>query len=88
MASASRIDVHQHLLPPEFLAALGRHGMSAWAPAAWSAESALSMMDEHEIATGVLSLSTPGPHLGDDAEARQLARQINERLAELGQRPA
>ena len=74
MTSASRIDVHQHLLPPEFLAALDRHGMSAWAPAAWSAKSALSMMDEQEIATGVLSLSTPGPHLGDDAEARQLAR--------------
>jgi 6-methylsalicylate decarboxylase len=83
MSEASRIDVHQHLLPPEFLEALERHGMSAWAPAAWSADSALSMMDEHEISTGVLSLSTPGPHLGDDAEARILARKINERLAEL-----
>ena len=83
MGNASRIDVHQHLLPPEFLAALERHGMSAWAPAAWSADGALAMMDEHEISTGVLSLSTPGPHLGDDAEARLLARQINERLAEL-----
>jgi len=82
---ANRIDVHQHLLPPEFLAALDRHGMSAWAPAKWSAEGALAMMDEHQIATGILSLSTPGPHLGNDAEARVLARQVNERQAALVQ---
>ncbi len=83
--NAARIDVHQHLLPPEFVAALDRHGMSAWAPAKWSVEGALAMMDQHQIATGVLSLSTPGPHLGDDAEARTLARQVNERQAALVQ---
>lgn len=82
---ASRIDVHQHLLPPEFVEALDRHGMSAWAPVKWSKEGALAMMDQHQIATGVLSLSTPGPHLGDDLEARSLARQINERQAALVQ---
>ena len=81
--NASRIDVHQHLLPPEFLAALERHGMSAWAPFKWSAEGALAMMDDHRIATGILSLSTPGPHLGDDAEARILTLQVNERIAGL-----
>ncbi len=85
MGNAARIDVHQHLLPPEFIAALDRHAMSAWAPVKWSAEGALAMMDEHQIATGVLSLSTPGPHLGDDAEARMLARQVNERQAALVQ---
>ncbi len=83
MASAARIDVHQHTLPPEFLAALERHGMSDWAPQAWSAAGAIAMMDAHEIATGVLSLSTPGPHLGDDAEARDLTKQVNEGLAGL-----
>ena len=83
MSNDSRIDVHQHLLPPEFIAALERHGLSAWAPAAWSAESAIAMMDTHEVATGVLSLSTPGTHFGDDAEGRVLTRKINERLARL-----
>ena len=78
-----RIDVHQHILPPEFLVALQRHGMGAWAPESWSAEGALAMMDEHRIATGILSLSTPGPNLGDDEEGRRLAEQVNERLAEL-----
>ncbi|WP_428391546.1 amidohydrolase family protein [Lichenicoccus sp.] len=83
MAGASRIDMHQHLLPPEFVSALERHGMGAWAPAGWSAEGALAMMDAHEIAAGVLSLSTPGPCLGDESESRLLTRQINQRLAEL-----
>ena len=80
---ASRIDVHQHLLPPEFVAALDRHGMAAWGRFPWSAESAIATMDRHGIATGILSLSTPGTHLGDDAEARILTRQINERIAGL-----
>ena len=83
MTDAARIDTHQHVLPPEFLAALDRHGMSAWAPAAWTAEGALAAMDQHEIATGVLSLSTPGTHFGDNAEGRLLTQQINERLANL-----
>ena len=81
--SASRIDMHQHPLPPEFVAALERHGQGAWAPVGWSAEGALAAMDQHEIATGVLSLSTPGTHMGDDVEARNLTREINERLANL-----
>ena len=83
MSDAARIDVHQHPLPPEFVAALERHGLGHWAPVGWSAEGALAAMDEHRIATGILSLSTPGPHFGDDAEGRDLAKQINERLADL-----
>jgi 6-methylsalicylate decarboxylase len=82
----SSIDVHQHILPPEFLEALERKGKSAWAPAKWSADAALAMMDRHRIATGILSLSTPGPHLGNDAEARILARQVNDRIAALVQK--
>ena len=83
MTGAFRIDVHQHPLPPEFVAALERHGMGGWAPVGWSAEGALAAMDEHEISTALLSLSTPGTHLGDDAEGRILTLQINERLANL-----
>ena len=83
MSSSARIDVHQHIIPPEFVAALERHGMSAWAPSPWTAQDALAMMDEHGITTGVLSLSTPGPHLGDDEEAILLTRQVNERQARL-----
>ena len=77
----ARIDVHQHLIPPEFREALDRHGMGGWAPFEWSEEGALAMMDKFGIATGLLSLSTPGPHLGDDVEARELTERINERIA-------
>lgn len=83
---ARRIDVHQHLLPPEFLAVLERHGVSGqWAPVTWTAEGALAMMDEHQITTGVLSLSAPGPNFGDLAEAKTLTLQVNERQAALVQ---
>ncbi|WP_428374249.1 amidohydrolase family protein [Lichenicoccus sp.] len=86
MNDLARIDVHQHLIPPEFREALGRHGMAGWAPFEWSEAGALAMMDDFGIATGLLSLSTPGPHLGDDLEARELTRRINERIAGMVQR--
>lgn len=83
MSSAARIDVHQHLLPRVYVAALERHGLGGWAPAAWSSAGALALMDSYEIATGVLSLSTPGTHFGDDTEARNLSKAVNEEHAEL-----
>jgi predicted TIM-barrel fold metal-dependent hydrolase len=83
--SASRIDVHQHLLPPAYRELLDRRGLSAggWPMPAWDPQSALAMMDRRSIATGVLSLSAPGVHFGDDAEGRALARSVNEFGAEL-----
>lgn len=41
------------------------------------------MMDARGIAAGVLSVSTPGVHLGDDGEAGDVARQVNEYTADL-----
>lgn len=72
-----RIDVHQHLLPPAYAAWLRSKGVQEAGGRelpAWSAEEALRLMDAHEIATAVLSLSTPGVRIDaakrDDAEAR------------------
>ncbi|NSC19823.1 amidohydrolase [Streptomyces albus subsp. chlorinus] len=80
--TTGRIDLHQHLVPrgyrEAFAAAGGEHALPQWSPSA-----ALAMMDEHLIATGVLSLSTPGTHFGDDAAARQLTERINDDHAEL-----
>ena len=44
----------------------------------WSAEATLAMMDRMNIATGMLSVSSPGVHFGNDAKARLLARSVNE----------
>lgn len=82
----SRIDVHQHLVPRFFVDAVAESGLSGWSDydlPAWSPEGALSMMDARSVRTGVLSLSAPGTHFGDDAAARDLATRVNETQAEL-----
>ncbi|MEV0663795.1 amidohydrolase family protein [Actinomadura luteofluorescens] len=81
-----RIDVHQHLLPEPYVQWLRSKGIGQAGGRelpAWSADSAIAMMDDHSISTGMLSLSTPGTHLGDDAHALDKARQINDIGAEL-----
>jgi predicted TIM-barrel fold metal-dependent hydrolase len=77
----NRIDVHFHYLSPEYreklVDAVGGSPDGFAAPQ-WSADAALAMMDRMNIATGMLSVSSPGVHFGDDAKARQLARSVNE----------
>ncbi len=75
-----RIDTHQHIVPPSYAAWLKARGITAGGLPipAWSAEGALDLMDSLGIAAGVLSVSTPGVHLGDDAQARAMAREVNE----------
>jgi len=85
-----RIDVHQHILPPAYAAwlrAKGVHEAGGRELPAWSAGEALAVMEQHEIATAILSVSTPGVRLDpgerDVAEARKMARQVNEFSAEV-----
>ena len=82
---SDRIDVHQHLLPARYRAALESSGTTAggWPTPSWSPGDATAMMDDAGIATGVLSISAPGVHFGDDAAARDLAREVNDFQAEL-----
>ncbi|MDT8913392.1 amidohydrolase family protein [Amycolatopsis sp. PS_44_ISF1] len=80
-----KIDVHQHLVPPAYRRALetGSRTPGGWPVPDWTPEGALAMMDEAGIATGVLSISSPGVHFGDDVAARELARETNDYHAEL-----
>jgi predicted TIM-barrel fold metal-dependent hydrolase len=82
---AARIDTHSHVVPPEYATWLHRQGASAGGLPipSWDADSALSLMDRHEIATAVLSVSTPGVHLGDGTDARAMARHMNEYAAQM-----
>jgi len=88
-----RIDVHQHILPDGYAAELRSRGVAeagGRALPAWSADAALQLMDANDIASAVLSVSTPGVHLNPDRvvcrEARSLARAVNEQAADLCRR--
>jgi predicted TIM-barrel fold metal-dependent hydrolase len=81
-----RIDVHHHVLPAEYLRAVARHGYTGGGDIAfpqWNVEQALELMDRNGIATAITSMSLPGVSFGDAAEARTLARRINEIQADL-----
>ena len=63
-----------------------RHGsrtIGGWLMPEWDPPAAIAMMDEAGIETGILSISAPGVHFGDDAAARELARELNDYQAEL-----
>jgi predicted TIM-barrel fold metal-dependent hydrolase len=76
------IDVHAHYLPERYRDALldNGHGQPDGFPhiPAWSAEEHVAVMDRLGIATSLLSISSPGVHLGDDAATRDRAREVNE----------
>jgi 6-methylsalicylate decarboxylase len=72
------IDVHSHAVLPFGRKPAGGGG----GPPEWSPEGAIANMDEHRIAARVLSL----PHAANHAtgqEARDVARRVNEALAEI-----
>ena len=85
MAAPRRIDTHHHIVPAAYAAWLKRKGMEAGGLPIpeWSADSAIALMDKYGIQTAIVSVSTPGVNLGDDAEAREKARELNEYAAEL-----
>ena len=76
----SRIDVHFHIIPEFYsraaLAAGKAPARGTFPP--FTPDLALELMDANGIATAITSLSQPGAHFGDDANARNLARQCND----------
>jgi 6-methylsalicylate decarboxylase len=77
-----KIDVHAHYLPDGYRAALQRAGHDQpdgmpWLPE-WSANQHLEVMDRLGVARSLLSVSSPGVHLGDGASPVDLAREVNE----------
>mgnify|MGYP001182374028 CR=1 FL=1 len=85
---AERIDVHQHIVPPEYARWLrGKRVADAAGRELpdWDADSALELMDRHKIRTAILSVSTPGTTPGEPAEAAEVARAANEFSSKLAQ---
>jgi 6-methylsalicylate decarboxylase len=77
-----KLDVHAHYLPAPYRLALERagHAQPDGMPQVpdWSADAHVALMDRLDIATALLSISSPGVHLADEAAARDLARAVNE----------
>lgn len=79
----SRIDTHHHVVPPEYAQWLHAKGeLAGGLPIPdWSPHAALELMDRHRVDTAVLSVSTPGTHLGDGTDAAAMARVVNDYAA-------
>ncbi len=83
--SGSRcIDVHLHTIPSAYRRSLTGRGIDRSGGLDlpdWRPDLSLGVMDRNGITTAVLSVSAPGVHFGDDADARELARLCNEAAA-------
>ena len=78
------IDVHQHVLPPEYVKALESRGIMPkgnvpWPK--WNPELALETMERNGIDKGVFFVSEPGTDFNDREWGRYLARMVNEYCA-------
>lgn len=85
-AGRYRIDLHAHVLPPEYRSALLSRGMftiGGFPTSDWSPEAAVDFMDRYGIQAQVLSVSDPGVSFLRGLEAVDLARSVNTYLAEL-----
>lgn len=81
----TRIDTHSHVVPPFYADWLRSKGaLAGGLPIpAWDADAALSVMDRHDVDAAILSVSTPGVFLGDGADARGMARDVNDHAAQV-----
>ena len=81
-----RIDVHHHIVPADYVEAVGRAGVTnagGFPFPHWDLESTLAMLERCDIQTAVTSISCPGVYFGAADPARKLARRCNELAAKL-----
>ena len=79
------VDVHAHCLPKEYLDAMnaaGVHDVEGFPLPKWSEEEHLAEMDRNGITSSVLSVSTPGLEFVTGQKCFDLARKLNEDMAE------
>jgi predicted TIM-barrel fold metal-dependent hydrolase len=85
--SPHRIDVHHHILPPDYVAEVGDDLIGPISVAnrtpTWSPQISIETMDRNGIATALTSISAPGFWFGDAKATQRLCRSANDYAAEL-----
>lgn len=80
------IDIHTHLIPPEYRSALekaDRLTEDGFPCPVWSAEAHRSFMEQSGIGTCVLSISSPHQMVGSSSDGLTLTKQLNDSMAKL-----
>lgn len=87
--SAQTIDVHTHIIVPEYIEVLKAHGAEleeTFPLPAWNVEQHLAFMDSAGIRTAVLTMPAPQPYYDNVGESAKCIRRVNEISAAIKQR--
>ena len=80
------VDVHAHVFPDFYAKEMREAGVNdvdGWKFPSWTVESALDAMDQNNIRTQMLSVSSPGISFVDVRRRPDFARRMNEYIARL-----
>jgi 6-methylsalicylate decarboxylase len=84
---AHRIDVHHHILPPNYVKIVGddRIGplLVAGKTPEWTPQHSIEAMDRNGIEKSITSISSPGLWFGDVEATRRLTRECNDYAAKM-----
>jgi predicted TIM-barrel fold metal-dependent hydrolase len=78
-----RIDSHAHVLPKDYIDAIPEPGGNLPKPPIVSVEMLADMMGRYAIDRAVVSVGPPGLYFGDQSQANELARLVNETMASI-----
>jgi predicted TIM-barrel fold metal-dependent hydrolase len=78
-----RIDVHHHVSPPTYIAAMNANNLGDPPMKNWTPEKSLADMDKAGVAVAMLSVTTPAVKFTSGEAARKLARECNDYGARL-----
>ena len=84
--SAQTVDVHTHIIIPEYVEVLKAHGAEleeTFPLPEWDAGRHIAFMDSAGIRTAVLTMPAPQPFYGDVEESAECIRRVNEVSAEI-----
>ena len=82
------VDVHTHIIIPEYVEILKAHGAEleeTFPLPAWDAGRHIAFMDSTDIRTAVLTMPAPQPYYGDTEESAECIRRVNEVSAKVKQ---